>query len=98
VRKATAIVEQELGDLKPFQAFAVLLSDRATGLREGTREFGQIVVVRAVHSTDAMSATAVEVPWRLLDALQQRICTEVPAVVKVLYDLTPKPPSTIEYV
>ncbi len=98
VRKATVIVEQEVGDLRPFQAFAVLLSDHATGLRDGKREFGEIIVVRAVHSTDALSATAVEVPWPTLNTLQQRICAEVPNIVKVLYDLTPKPPSTIEYI
>lgn len=98
VRKATVIVEEELRGFPAFQAFAVLLSDRATGLREGKREFGQIVGVRAVVSEDAMTAQPLEVPWPVLRHLQERICCEVPDVTKVLYDLTPKPPSTIEYV
>jgi GMP synthase (glutamine-hydrolysing) len=98
VREAQAIVEEELAPLHPFQCMAVLFSDRATGLRDGNRELGQIIAVRAVHSTDAMTATVVQVPWDVLTQLQERICAEVPGVVKVLYDLTPKPPSTIEYV
>lgn len=98
VREAQAIVEEELEALKPFQCMAVLLSDRATGLRDGQRELGQIIAVRAVYSTDAMTAEVVQVPWEKLTRLQQRICAEVPGVIKVLYDLTPKPPSTIEYV
>jgi len=98
LRKATVIVEQEVADLKPFQAFAVLLNDRATGLAGEGRAFGQIIVVRAVHSENAMMATAVEIPWPTLHRLQERICAEVEGVTKVLYDLTPKPPSTIEYI
>ena len=98
LRKATVIVEEEVADLKAFQAFAVLLNDRATGLRGEEREFGQIIVVRAVHSKDAMTASVVEVPWPTLHRLQERICAEVEGVTKVLYDLTPKPPSTIEYI
>lgn len=98
VREAQAIVEEELEELKPFQCMAVLLSDRATGLRDGQRELGQIIAVRAVYSTDAMTADVVQAPWEKLVRLQQRICAEIPGVVKVLYDLTPKPPSTIEYV
>ena len=98
VRDAQAIVEEELAPFEPFQCLAVLFSDRATGLRDGGRELGQIIAVRAVHSTDAMTAAVVQVPWEVLVRLQERICAEVPGVIKVLYDLTPKPPSTIEYV
>ena len=97
-RAATVIVEEELAELRPFQCMAVLLNDRATGLRDGKRAFGQIVVVRSVESEDAMTATPTEVGWDKLRRLQERICAEVPGVVKVLYDLTPKPPSTIEYI
>lgn len=98
VREATAIVEQELGDSGAFQYMAVLLSDRATGITNNKRQFGQIIVVRCVESTDARIATVTEIPWEKLQRICQRITTEVPDVSRCLYDLTPKPPATIEYV
>jgi len=99
VRAATVIVEEELVELRPFQAFAVLLNDRATVLSDTKeREFGQIIVVRSVESEDAMTAVPTELSWSQLQRLQERICAQVPGVIKVLYDLTPKPPSTIEYI
>jgi GMP synthase (glutamine-hydrolysing) len=98
VRKATAIVEEELADSGAFQYMAVLLNDRATGIRDNKREFGQIIVVRCVESTDARSATATELPWQKLRRVCSRIVTEVEDVNRCLYDLTPKPPATIEYV
>ncbi|MBP7049955.1 MAG: ExsB family transcriptional regulator [Phycisphaerae bacterium] len=98
VRKATAIVEEELGDTGAFQYLAVLLNDRATGIRNNKREFGQIIVVRCIESIDARQATATELPWSKLNRLCQRITTEVPDVSRCLYDLTPKPPATVEYI
>jgi len=98
IRKATTIVEDELGDTGAFQYFAVLLNDRATGIRDNKREFGQIIVVRCVQSTDARQATVTELPWKKLDRICTRIVTEIPDVSRCLYDLTPKPPATIEYV
>ena len=101
VRRAVKIVEEEVEPLKPFQAFAVLLSDKATGVtgtEEGRRSFGDIVVVRSVESKDAIRAEVTEIPWNLLRKIQKRIIAEIPSVTKVLYDLTPKPPSTIEYI
>ena len=98
VRKATAIVEEELGDSGAFQYLAVLLNDRATGIRHGKREFGQIIVVRCVESADARTATATELPWEKLRRLCDRIVSEIPDVNRCLYDLTPKPPATIEYI
>jgi GMP synthase (glutamine-hydrolysing) len=97
VRAATAIVEQELADTGAFQYFAVLLGDRATGIRSGRREFGQIIVVRCIDSVDAREATVRELPWELLHRISQRI-TRIPGVNRCLYDLTPKPPATVEYV
>jgi GMP synthase (glutamine-hydrolysing) len=97
VRAATAIVEEELGRSRAFQYMAVLLNDRATGIQEGRREFGQIIVVRCINSVDARTATAVKIPWKKLF----RICeltTSVKGVNRCLYDLTPKPPATIEYI
>jgi len=98
VRKATAIVEQELADSGAFQYMAVLLNDRATGIRQNKREFGQIIVVRCVESIDARTATATELPWEKLRHICGRMVTEVEHVSRCLYDLTPKPPATIEYI
>ncbi len=98
VRRAGKIVEEELEELSPFQCFAVLLSDRATGLHQGRRAFGNIVAIRSVESQDALTARVTQIPWSKLNRLQERITVEIPAVVKVLYDLSPKPPSTIEWV
>jgi GMP synthase (glutamine-hydrolysing) len=97
VRAATAIVEEELASTGMFQYLAVLLNDKATGIRNNKREFGQIIVVRCVDSVDARTATAVELPWDKLRRISERI-TEIPGVNRCLYDLTPKPPATIEYI
>lgn len=97
VRKATTIVEDELGDTGAFQYMAVLLGDKATGIRDGKREFGDIIVVRCIESKDAREATPTELPWSTLTRLTKRI-TDIPGVNRCLYDLTPKPPATIEYV
>jgi len=97
VRAATAIVEEELAQSGAFQYMAVLLSDKATGIREGKREFGQIIVVRCIESVDARTATITELSWEKLHRICSRI-TQIPDVNRCLYDLTPKPPATVEYV
>jgi len=98
VRRATVLVEAEFARLKPFQAFAVLLTDRGTGIVSGSRRFGDIIVVRSVDSRDAMTARPTRVPWPVLERLAKRITDELPGVTRVCYELTPKPPATIEYV
>lgn len=98
VRKATAIVEEETEGLQCFQAFAVLTKDRATGLtKEGGRLYGNMVIIRVVDSINAMTASPSRVPWTQLDRMQSRILDEIPSVTRVLYDITPKPPATIEF-
>ncbi len=97
VRAATEIVEKELAETGAFQYLAVLLNDRSTGILGGKREFGQIIVVRCVSSADARRAEAVEIPWEKLHRLCKHI-TSIPGVNRCLYDLTPKPPATIEYI
>jgi GMP synthase (glutamine-hydrolysing) len=97
VRAATAIVEEELKDSGAFQYMAVLLEDRATGIRDGKREFGRIMVVRSVESVDAREAGVTRLPWEKLEKICRRV-TGLPGVNRCLYDLTPKPPATIEYV
>ncbi len=98
LRHATTIVEEEIKKLKPFQAFAVLLKDKATGMRDKKRVFGNIIVIRSVESKDAMTASVTKIPWGVLERIRDRIIKEIPGVVKVLFDITPKPPSTIEYI
>jgi GMP synthase (glutamine-hydrolysing) len=97
VRAATTIVEEELADSGAFQYLAVLLNDLATGIRDNKREFAQIIVVRCIHSVDAREATAVRLDWDTLERICRRIVA-IPGVNRCLYDLTPKPPATIEYV
>lgn len=97
VRAATAVVEEELCQTGAFQYLAVLLNDCATGIRNGKREFGQIIVVRCIESVDARTATVTEVTWPKLHRIAERI-TAIPGVNRCLYDLTPKPPATVEYV
>ena len=97
VQAATAIVEEELVGSGAFQYLAVVLSDRATGIRNNKREFGQIIVVRCVESVDARTATATALSWDKLKQLCERI-TQIKGVNHCLYDLTPKPPATIEYI
>jgi len=98
VRKATVIVEQEIAPLKPFQAFAVLMNDMGTGIEGGKRKFGHIIIIRSVESRDAMTAEPTPVPWEVLTKMAGRIVTEIPEVTRVAYELTPKPPATIEYI
>ncbi|MBN1864401.1 MAG: hypothetical protein JW808_05835 [Victivallales bacterium] len=97
VRKATAIVEDELSGSGAFQYLAVLLEDCATGIRDNKREFGKIIVVRCIESVDAREATASRLPWDKLESICSKIVS-IPGVNRCLYDLTPKPPATVEYV
>lgn len=98
VRKATQIIEEEFSPLNPFQAFAVLLSDKGTGVESGQRKFGNIIILRSVESRDAMTAEPTKVPWKILTEVSKRITTEIPEVTRVAYEITSKPPATIEYV
>ncbi len=98
VRSATKVVEEELAATKAFQYLAVLMSDKATGMRGHRREFGEIIVVRCIHSKDARTATPVQLPWSKLNRITKRLTSEVPGCVRVLYDITPKPPATVEFI
>ena len=97
VRKATEIVEEETRKLGTFQNFAVLHNDKATGIKAGKRVYGNIITVRIVESEDAVTAKARQVPYEILMRISERITGEIPSVVRCLYDLTNKPPSTIEF-
>ncbi|MGQ9781983.1 MAG: GMP synthase (glutamine-hydrolyzing) [Nitrososphaeria archaeon] len=98
IRKATAIVEEELCNVGAFQYLAVLHEDRVTGVKEGKRVFGFQVEVRCWNSSDAKTASPTRLSYRILDRLAERITSEVDGVVNVTYNITRKPPSTIEAV
>jgi len=98
VRKATRVVEDGIKGLKPFQAFAVLLADMGTGIESGRRKFGDIIIIRSVESRDAMTAKPTPIPWDILMKMSRRMVKEIPTVTRVAYELTPKPPATIEYI
>lgn len=97
VREANAIVEEELvEEFRPWQCFAALLG-LGTGVKGDVRLHGWIIAVRAVHSRDAMTAEPFELPYEVLSRIASRITAEIPGVARVVYDVTPKPPATIEY-
>ncbi|UCH02031.1 MAG: glutamine-hydrolyzing GMP synthase [Candidatus Bathyarchaeota archaeon] len=97
VRKATEIVEKETKNLGTFQNFAVLHNDKATGIKKGERVYGNIITIRTVVSEDAVTAKAKRVPYEILEKITKRITNEIPSVVRCLYDITHKPPATIEF-
>jgi GMP synthase (glutamine-hydrolysing) len=97
VREANAIVEEELLDrFCPWQTFAAVLG-KGTGVKGDVRAYGWIVAIRAVGSRDGMTAEALELPWDVLKHLEARITSEIQNVARVVYDITPKPPATIEF-
>jgi GMP synthase (glutamine-hydrolysing) len=98
VRRATAVVERLLAGTKAFQYMAILHADRVTGMREGKRDFGLQIEVRCWDSVDAREATPTRLPFETLEKLAGEIVRGVPGVVSVTYNITAKPPSTIEAV
>jgi GMP synthase (glutamine-hydrolysing) len=98
VKRATLIVDEELADVKCFQAFPVLLEGKATGLsKSGSRKYGYMIALRVVESEDAMTAKYVKLDWSRIEKVRDRIIDEIPEVTRVLYDVTDKPPATIEF-
>lgn len=101
LREADAIVREEIaaaqvGD-EVWQAFAVLLPIRSTGKRGHDRAYDETCVVRAVRSEDAVTASWSRLPHELLARISERICAEVAGIGRVVYDITSKPPGTIEW-
>ncbi len=101
LRESDAILREEFdkGGLtsKVWQFFTVVPDYRSTGVRDGKRVFDWPVIIRAVNTVDAMSATVPELDWAVLKRIADRILAEVPGVCRVLYDLSPKGPATIEW-
>ena len=101
VRESDAILREEFAknglEGKVWQYFTVVPDFKSTGVRDDKRSFEWPVIIRAVNTRDAMTATVEDVPFALLQHITARITSEVPGVNRVLYDLTPKPTGTIEY-
>ncbi len=98
VRQATVVVEEELEAVDAFQYMAILHEDRVTGMRDGKRQYGFQIEIRCWDSQDAVTASPTRLSFELLRKMADRITTEVPGVVSVTYNVTSKPPSTIEAV
>lgn len=101
LRESDAILREEFAKAglaeKVWQFFTVVPDFRSTGVRDGKRAFDWPVIIRAVNTVDAMTATVPEIPWAVLQTITDRVLAEVPGVCRVLYDLTPKPVGTIEW-
>ena len=101
VRESDAILREEFAknglEGKVWQYFTVVPDFKSTGIRDNARTFDWPVIIRAVNTVDAMTATVEDVPFSLLQHLTARITAEVKGVNRILFDLTPKPSGTIEW-
>ncbi len=102
LREVTEIVEDKVSNgieisKRPWQYFAVLLPIRTTGVHGDRRAYGYTVAIRMIDTNDAMSGTFSKVPWDLLEDISTSITDHVPEINRVVYDITNKPPATIEW-
>ncbi len=99
VREADAIVREEIGKLDPtpWQYFVAIPDLKSTGVKDGKRYMGWAAIIRAIDTVDAVTAKSVEIPFSMLSTIRDRIIAEVPGVNRVLWDISDKPVSTIEW-
>ena len=99
VREADAIVREEIGkmDPAPWQYFVAIPDMKSTGIKDGKRYMGWAAVIRAINTVDAVTAQSVEIPWPMLCKMRDRIIAEVDGINRVLWDISDKPTSTIEW-
>ena len=101
VRESDAILREEFAkaglDKKVWQYFTIVPDFKSVGVKDNARSFEYPVILRAVNTIDAMTASIEEVPWPILQTITKRILSEVKNVNRVCYDLSPKPCATIEW-
>ena len=101
LREADAIVTEELVKAgwyhKTWQTFAIFVPVRSTGIKNGCRSYDNVIAIRSINSVDAVTAEIVRLPWELLATMSKRITSEVDGINRVVYDITSKPPATIEW-
>lgn len=101
LRRSDRIVRDEIANAgltdKVWQAFAVFTGIKTTGIRGDNRAYGDTIAIRAIEAKDAMSANFARLPYELLDVVATRIVNEIPEVNRVVYDITNKPPATMEW-
>ena len=101
VRESDAILREEFAkaglDKKVWQYFTVVPDFKSVGVKNNARSFDYMVIIRAINTIDAMSATIETIDWNVLQKITDRILAEVEHVNRVCYDMSPKPPATIEF-
>ena len=101
LREADAIVTEELIKAgwysKTWQTFAIFVPVKTVGIKNEKRSYDYVIAIRSINSVDAVTAQVVRLPWELLDVMMARIINEVDGVNRVVYDITQKPPGTIEW-
>ena len=101
LREADAIVTEELlrtgWYAKTWQTFAIFVPVKTVGMKDGHRTYDHVIAIRSINTVDAVTAEVVRLPWELLFTMADRIVREVPGVNRVVYDITQKPPGTIEW-
>ena len=101
LRESDAILREEFAiaglDKKVWQYFTVVPDFKSVGVRNNARSYDWPVIIRAVNTIDAMTASIEHIDWAILDKITKRILNEVPNINRVCYDMSPKPSSTIEW-